>query len=183
MISETTIMELKQLAELVACRNALEQEIITITGRPAVLGNLGEYIATRIFAVNLLKNALHQAIDGFFAEGPLAPCSVNIKWYAMREGVLDITPGFLPDFYLVFTGPPPTPTSGLRLRARPWKLACVYLFDAGELVDDLDLRGVRVGVASSVRKELWEAAEIYPRPMNDRYPLSDQQRELLALFK
>jgi hypothetical protein len=182
MIPETTVNELKQLAELIACRNQLEKEISVIVGRPAALGPLGEYVAARIFPIKIVKSASHQAIDGFFSEGPLAPCSVNVKWYAMRDGILDITPGFLPDYYLVLSGPPPSVTAGLGLRARPWNLASVHLFDAAELVDDLDLRGVRVGPASSVRKELWDAAEIYPRANSSRYHLTYQQCELLSLF-
>jgi hypothetical protein len=182
MIPESTVNDLKQLAELIACRNQLEKEISAITGRPAALGNLGEYVAERVFPIKIVKSASHQAIDGFFSEGPLAACSVNVKWYAVREGILDITPGFLPDYYLVMVGPPPSATAALGLRTRPWKLASVHLFDAAELVDDLELRGVRTGPASSVRKELWEAAEIYPRARSRRYILSAQQYELLGLF-
>lgn len=36
-------------------------------------------------------------------------------------------------------------------------------------------------VATSVRKELWEAAEVFPR-QNPEYPLTAGQRELLGLF-
>jgi hypothetical protein len=182
MIPEATINELKQLAELIACRNQLEKEISAIIGRPAALGHLGEYIASRVFPIKLVKSASHQAIDGFFYEGPLSACSVNVKWYAMREGILDITPGFLPDYYLVLVGPPPTATAALGLRTRPWKIFSVHLFDAAELVDDLELRGVRIGIASSVRKELWDAAEVYPYANSSRYSLCSQQCELLNMF-
>lgn len=57
----------------------------------------------------------------------------------------------------------------------------VYLFDAAAVVAELRARGRRIGTASSVRDELWEAAEIYPRH-NQSFPLSSEQRELLALF-
>lgn len=179
---DPNIDELRRLAGLIARRNALETEISAITGRPALLGHLGEFVAARIFPIRLIKSAAHQAIDGYFYQGELAPCSVNIKWYAMREGVLDITPGFLPDFYLILVGPPPTATAALGLRNRPWKIAGVHLFDANELVDTLEMRGVRVGIASSVRRELWEAAEIYPRAICERYRISPEQRRLLDLF-
>ena len=182
MIPESTVNDLKQLAELVACRNQLEKEISAILGQPAALGNLGEYVASRVFPIKLVKSTSHQAIDGFFSEGPLAPCSVTVKWYAMRDGTLDIIPGFLPDYYLVMAGPPPSATAALGLRPRPWKLNSVHLFDAAELVDDLELRGVRVGAASSVRRELWDASEIYPHSNNSRYTLCAQQCELLDLF-
>jgi hypothetical protein len=42
-------------------------------------------------------------------------------------------------------------------------------------------RGLKIGVASSVRAQHWEAAEIYPRH-NPAFPLTEEQRDLLALF-
>jgi hypothetical protein len=98
MTSDTNQTELQRLAELIQCRNQIEQDISMLTGRPAALGHLGEYIAARVFPIHLTKNAAHQSIDGYFFQGPLSPCSVNIKWYAVREGLLDIIPGFLPDY-------------------------------------------------------------------------------------
>jgi len=183
MTSEMDQNELQKLAELVQCRNRVEREISALIGRPAVLGNLGEYIAARIFSIRLTKNAAHQSIDGYFSEGPLAPCSVNIKWYAVREGVLVIIPGFLPDFYLVLVGPPPTLTAQLQIRSRPWLIKSVHLFDVNRLVDNLEERGVRVGAASSVRRELWEAAEIFPNPKCKLYPVSTEQYHLLKLYQ
>lgn len=173
---------LRRLAELIAIRNRLESEISAITGKPALIGHLGEFVASHIFPIHITRNASHQAIDGYFYQGELAPCSVNVKWYIQREGVVDITPGFLPDYYLILVGPPPTATAALGLRNRPWKIAGVHLFDANELVDTLEVRGVRVGIASSVRRNLWEAAEIYPGNHSDRYRITLQQRELLDLF-
>lgn len=174
--------ELHRLADLISCRNQLEAEISAITGRPALLGQLGEYIASRIFPIRLIKNASHKAFDGYFFQGELAPCSVNIKWYAMREGLVDISPGFLPDYYLILVGPPPSATAALGLRNRPWKICGAHLFDANELVDALEMRGVRVGIASSVRRDLWDAAEIYPNAVSDRYRISPEQRALLDMF-
>ncbi len=174
---------LQTLAALIHRRNELEKEISAVIQRPVTLNYLGEYIATRIFPIRVIKNAAHPAIDGYFYEGPLASCSVNIKWYAMREGTLDITPGFLPDYYLILAGPLPSATAQLGLRSRPWLIASAHLFDACALVDDLEERGVRVGPASSVRRELWDAAEIYPRPNNPLYLLNNEQRNLLELFR
>jgi hypothetical protein len=154
-----------------------------LTGRPAALGHLGEYIAARVFPIHLTKNAAHQSIDGYFFQGPLSPCSVNIKWYAVREGLLDIIPGFLPDYYLVLAGPLPTLTAQLQIRSRPWKVNSVHLFDANDLVDNLEERRVRVGASSSVRRELWEASEIYPKANCALYPLSSIQYNLLKLYQ
>lgn len=101
----------------------------------------------------------------------------------MREGILDITPGFLPDYYLILAGPLPSVTAQLGLRSRPWLIHSIHLFDACALVDDLEERGLKVGPASSVRRELWDAAEIYPRPNDALYSLTDEQRSLIELFK
>lgn len=183
MTSDGSMNELQKLAELIHCRNQVESDISKLVGRPAALGNLGEYIAERVFSIRLTKNAAHQSIDGYFSQGPLAPCSVNIKWYAIREGMLDILPGFLPDYYLVLAGPTPSLTSQLQIRSRPWKICSVHLFDANQLVDNLEERGVRVGAASSVRRDLWEAAEIYPSANCSLYLLSSVQQNLLKLYQ
>ena len=65
---------------------------------------------------------------------------------------------------------------------RPWTIVSVHLFDASELAGDLRKRGVKVGVASSVRQVLWQEAEIYPQQRNCRLLLTPGQREMLALF-
>ena len=65
---------------------------------------------------------------------------------------------------------------------RPWTIVSVHLFDASELAGDLRKRGLKVGVASSVRQVLWQEAEIYPQQRNCRLVLTPGQREMLALF-
>ena len=100
---------------------------------------------------------------------------------AKREGVLDITPDVLPDFYLVMTGPP-APAMSSRGRARPWLIESVHLFEARRLIDALTGRRVKIGVATSVVQQLWADAEIYPNPMNTELPLGERQANLLALF-
>lgn len=49
------------------------------------------------------------------------------------------------------------------------------------VVADLRARGRKIGVASSVRAELWAAAEIYPRH-NLAFNVTAEQRELLELL-
>ena len=44
-------------------------------------------------------------------------------------------------------------------------------------------RGVKIGVATSVRQYLWDEAEVYPTPKNARLMLSEEQREFLAHFQ
>ncbi len=95
--------DLTQLADLIKKRNLLEREITALVGRPAEIGHIGEYIASRVFHIALEESASHKSIDGRFRDGPLKDRTVNIKWYARREGLLDITPDALPDCYLVLT--------------------------------------------------------------------------------
>jgi hypothetical protein len=97
--------ELAEIASLIKQRNAVEQEITALTGRPAAIGHLREYIAAEIFHIALVDSASEKTIDGHFQMGPLIGRSVNIKWYAMQEGLLDITPTLQPDYFLVLAGP------------------------------------------------------------------------------
>lgn len=174
--------DLERLAELVRTRNAVEREIAAIVGRPALVGHVGEFIASRVFGIALEASAAQRAIDGHFREGGLAGLSVNIKWYTRREGMLDLRPDALPDFFLVLAGPKTEPASS-RGTVRPWVIETVFLFDAAELVADLQSRGVKVGVASSVRQDLWQAAEIYPTQRKERLVLTAEHRRRLALFR
>ena len=173
--------DLLQLSKLIKTRNQLEEEITAIIGRPALIGHIGEYIASKIFAIDLEESASQKSIDGHFTMDPLRGYSVNIKWYGKYESILDITPDALPDFYLVLTGAKSSAMSS-RGQTRPWLIKSVYLFDAPELFAALRKRGVKIGIATSVRQQHWQEAEIYPGQRNDRLLLSDGQRRLLALF-
>jgi hypothetical protein len=66
---------------------------------------------------------------------------------------------------------------------RPWVIEAVYLFDAQELVRALQSGRVKLGIASSVRQQLCNEAEICPTQRNGRLALSAEQRTLLALFR
>ena len=173
--------ELQRVAALVAERNAVDAEIGTITGRPVVAGHLGEWIAAQVFDIALERSAVAKGIDGRFASGPLAGRTVNVKWYAKREGNLDLADDSDADFYLVMTGPRAAPVSS-RGGTRPLRITAVYLFAIPELLAELRARGVQIGVAASVRVGDWEAAEIFPRQANRALLLSDDQREALRLF-
>ena len=170
------------LADLVKKRNALETEITGLIDRPAAIGHIGEYIAARIFDIDLNKSASAKASDGHFRSGPLEGRSVNIKWYAMREGLLDVTSDRSLHYYLVLAGPQSSSMTS-RGRARPWTIDSVYLFNVRCLDDQLLLRKVKRGVACSVAQELWEQAELYPDQRNPELVLSSEQRQQLALFK
>jgi hypothetical protein len=141
-------------------------------------GHLGEWIAARIFSIDLESSASSAAIDGRFAAGPLAGRTVNIKWYLKREGLLDVTESVLLDYYLVMTGPAALATHS-RGSTRPWVIESVYLFDARQLLTELRNRRVKVGLASSVVSAQWTAAEIYPRQRNPALSVSPDQTALL----
>jgi len=172
---------LEQLAEAIKRRNAAEREIAQIIGRPGQLGHVGEYVASHILGIDLAQSAVNKAIDGRFAGGILKDRSVDIKFYATMEGLLDISQSILPDYYLVLTGPK-APAISSRGTTRPWLISYVYLFEAKALVSQLKLRPVKIGVAASIAKQLWDAAELYPVPRNRLFTLSEEQRTMLALF-
>ena len=174
--------DLDRLAELVKERNLLEREITALIDRPAQIGHIGEYIASRIFRIALVESASHKAIDGHFSDSPLKGCSVNIKWYALHEGLLDVTPDSLPDQYLVLSGPKSGVMSS-RGRVRPWTIDGVFLFDAHSLISNLRTRGVELGIACSVAQQYWQEAEVYPNQRNTALLLSDEQRRQLSLFR
>lgn len=172
---------LDRLATLLTEMNSIGNRISEITQRPATIGHTGEYIASTIFDIELEESAAAKGIDGHFRSGQLAGKSVNIKWYSNLEYLLDITPQTLPDYYLVMTGPKGQAVSS-RGGIRPWLINYVFLFNAAELVIELNARGVKVGVASSVRKHEWQAAEIYPNKRSMVYRLSDEQMAKILTF-
>jgi hypothetical protein len=173
--------DLIRLAKLIKSRNAIANDITTIIGRPALIGHVGEYIASAIFEIVLEKSASHKGSDGHFMGGALAGCTVNIKCYPKQEGILDVNPVNFPDYYLVLAGPKSGAVSSRGI-VRPWVIKSVFLFDASKLIDILRKRGVKIGIATSVIGQLWDNAEIYPTQRNNKLTLSNEQRSLLDLF-
>ena len=172
--------QLQELADLIRARNAVARQITTITGRPASLGHLGEYIAGAVFDVALEASASNRGHDGQFRSGPLQGQTVNVKWYSRQQGLLDMRADAVPDQYLVLTGPAAPPSSS-RGKDQPWAIDSVFLFDARQLVEVLLERGTKVGIATSVRRDAWRRAEVYPA-VSDAMPLSEEQRVALRTF-
>ena len=170
---------LERLATLIAQRNAVDREVAAILGRPALQGHFGEFVASRVFGIALHDSAVQKESDGVFIDGPLAGRSVEIKFYAKREGVLDMKTAEQPDYYLVLTGPR-SAAENSRGTTRPWVIESVYLFDGPKLARSVT---GKIGVATSVRAHLWEEAEIYPRENPALLRLTQAQRDLLALFR
>lgn len=167
--------DLERLAELVRIKNNADAAIAELIGRPSSPGNIGEFVAARVFAVQLMTSGSHPGYDGVFTAGPLADKTVNIKTYSRHESVLDISPHPC-DCYLVLTGP-----AG-QARVLPWVIDSVFLFQREELLAVLTARGVKIGAATSITKAGWEAARVFPPPQAPRLQLSDSQVAQLALF-
>jgi hypothetical protein len=172
--------QLESLAQLLRERNVIDSHIGDLLGRPMTSGHAGEWIAARVFDIQLEASASAAAIDGKFRSGPLAGRTTNVKWYLKREGLLDMTTAPQLEYYLVLAGPKGTVRDPKTLR--PWVIRSVHLFDAAPLLAEQAARNVKVGVASSVTETQWTAADIYPIPRNPPLVLTQSQRDQLALF-
>lgn len=135
--------ELECLAGLIRVKNEADRAIAQLIARPCTPGNIGEFVAAKVFAIRLSTTGVQPGYDGEFEEGPLAGKTVNVKAYSRQEYVLDISPHPC-DYYLVLTGPPG------QAQVLPWVIHSVFLFDQKELLGKLRSGGVKIGVATSV---------------------------------
>ena len=165
---------LEKLADLLSEMNAIGEKVSAITQRPASRGHTGEYIAAEIFDIELEESANAKGFDGRFRSGNLAGRTVNVKWYGKLEYMLDINPDALPDFFLVMTGPKALEMTS-KGGVRPWLIDYVFLFNAAELMIELNARGVKIGIATSVQKHEFQAAEIFPNKRSMVYRMTDDQ--------
>jgi hypothetical protein len=167
--------EIEQLADLVHAKNEADRRVAALIGRPALSGNIGEFVAASVFGISLMSSGAHPGYDGVFQNEPLAGKTVNIKTYSRHESALDISPHAC-DYYLVLTGP-----AG-QAKIRPWVIESVFLFDRERLVAKLASMDVKIGVATGVRKADWEDARIYPMNPASPLQLTSRQTRLLRLF-
>ena len=167
--------DLDRLAGLVRIKNNADAAIAELIGRPSAPGNIGEFGAARVFAIQLMPSGSHPGYDGVFTVGPLDGKTVNIKTYSRHESVLDLSPHPC-DYYLVLTGP-----AG-QARVLPWVIDSVFLFERERLLTTLTARKVKIGIATSVRKADWEAARVFPPQQAPPLQLSKSQLTQLALF-
>ncbi len=172
--------ELIQISNAIKERNQITNKIANTINRPALIGHIGEYLASKIFNITLESSASRKSIDGYFNDGVLSEKSVNIKWYSTRQNLLDMTRNELPDFYLVMTGPKSKAitSKGMSL---PWTIESVFLFDAKNLFQSINDK-VKIGYATSVRNIYWDESEIYPVNRNKILELSRLQKKQLSLF-
>ena len=173
--------DLERLAELIAVPNSVAKEIAAIVGRPALVGHLGEFIASHVFDIELEESATVPGVDGHFCTGRLAGKSVNVKGYPKREGLMDLKDAGGPDYYLGLAGPRRAAISS-RGSTRPWVVDSVYMFDSEARLATLRERGVKIGVATSVAEPIWAGAEVHPASISDDLRLSAEQVELLSMF-
>lgn len=167
--------ELQHLADLVHKKNEVDGAIAQLIERPALAGNIGEYVAARVFGIDLERSGSHAGYDGVFRDPPLGGKTVNVKTYSRNEWILDFS-GHHCDYYLVMTGPPGP------AQDRAWIVDTVYLFDTAELLTKLRSRRVKIGVATSVLLEDWEDARIFPARSGAPLRLTKAQVAALKLF-
>lgn len=173
---------LAHIAALLRERNNIDASIAKVIDRPVTAGHLGEWIAAKIFDIELEESAANQGFDGHFRSGALRGHTVNIKWYMKRSGLLDTTEFQDLDYYLVLTGPPSAAGSSRGI-SRPWCIQAVFVFAAGEVLAGQLARGVRPGIASSVIRKYWDAAEIYPQPRDPVLAVTTEQVQMLRMFE
>ena len=171
---------LRALAALLRVRHSIDDEIAALIGTTPTPGHIGEAVAAAVFDIELAASGVNPGFDGVFRSGPLAGRTVNVKAYAERTGLLDISPHPC-DSYLVLMGPPRA--SSEKGRSLPFRVEQVFLFDIVALKASLVAAGVGVGIASSPRKAFWEAARLYPEAASGLpLTLDDRTLGLLGLF-
>ncbi len=140
------------LADLLRERNHIDEQIAG-----------GEWISEQTLGVKLHDSAIHPASDGHFTQPPFAGRTVQVKTYLTRTNVLDMNkPGQpQPDYYLAITGPKSSSGTS-RGCTHPFVLREVFLFETAPLVQRLEGRVKNIGTSTSVRKQEWEDARIYP---------------------
>ena len=111
--------QIVRIAELLRARDSIDAEIAVITGRLMTSGHLGEWIASRVFDIELEPSAAAAAMDGWFRSGAFGGRTVSVKWYLKREGLLDMSSSPVLDYYLVLAGPASAAASS-RGSIRPW---------------------------------------------------------------
>ncbi len=179
------MIDLQGLASYTKIRNVVDGEISGTIGRPSRAGHTGEYVAAAIFDIELEANANHTTLDGQFRSGSVARRSVNVEFGTRKNGMMNLVASTdaqqHPDYYLVLTGSGMGTVSAKGLGA-PWVIRQVLLFESADLLSQLAVKGVKLGVGTRVSSTLWKAATIYPEPRNPTLTLTMQQQKALRLF-
>jgi hypothetical protein len=177
--------DLAALSQLLRERANIDHRIAKLIGRPAHSGHIGEYIAAAIFDISLHESATHKGSDGVFNSGMLVGKTVNIKLYSKHAGLLDVVSSTdisaHPDAYLVMVGGRSAALSSKGMTA-PISIEAVYLLESRNLLKELVERGVKLGIATSVRAPEWNNAMVYPESNNPALVLTAEQKASIALF-
>ena len=173
--------DLVELARLLDERNEVDSKIARIVGMSARIGDVGEYIAARVFEIKLHESRSAKGSDGIFVGGQFKGRTVNVKFYTDSGNGLDLKPPGSTEFYLVFSGG--GKEMGMKGVSRPLTIDSIYIFDESALMGKLLARGVKIGEPTSLRNEDWDEAELYPRSRSPVYRLIDDQRRMLKLFE
>ncbi|MEU2614518.1 hypothetical protein ABZ570_23480 [Micromonospora sp. NPDC007271] len=144
--------KLQQLAAPLRARDDLDARIAALTGRSARPGDIGEFIAAQVFDIDLAGIATQAGHDGRFRSGPLAGRTVNVKTYGDAFTGIGISPHPC-DVYLIFSGP--RRPLGI-VRHHQWRISAAYLFETRRLLETLNNRGVKIGIATSIRRGIWK---------------------------
>ncbi len=164
------------LAVLLRDRNAIDAKIASLIGRPVFAGHIGEFIAARVFDIEMNTSATAKGHDGVFRSGPHTGKTVNVKMHAAHSGLLDMSVADPPDLYLVVAGPS-VPAATSRGTHRPLVIESVFLLSHEELLAS----GVKPGIAASVRKAIWTKGCVFPSA-SEEFPIAEEQKEILRLF-
>jgi hypothetical protein len=167
-----------ELADLLRHRDELDHQIGHIVGHCARPGDVGRIIAAHVFDIRLAESATVPGHHGWFRSGPLGGRTVNIKTYGDARAGIDI--GLHPcDTILVLSGP----RRQTSVQHRGWGVSAAYLFETDRLLATLRNRGVKLGVATCLRKADLDAVQVFPF-VGPQAPitLSDRQKALLSFF-
>jgi len=93
--------QLAAIAGLLWQRNAIDEAIASMIKRPMASGHLGEWIAAKVFGIELEQSEVTAGIDGRFRGGPLEGRTVNVKWYLKQEGLLDMSESSALDYLVL----------------------------------------------------------------------------------
>lgn len=174
------MQDINTLAKLLKERNNLDKQISKLITRPATQGHIGEFIASKIFDIKLEGPANNKGFDGHFKSGK----TVDVKFYGKQERMLGINQNqetLPPDYFLVLTGPCSSATSS-KGQSRLCVIDHVYLFEGKTLLEQIKKRNVKISSATSVTKNQWETAEIYPFERNKELNITKAQQVLLSMF-
>lgn len=180
----TTVNDLTHLADLIRIRNFVNSSISKIINHPAEVGHIAEYLLGKILDIELHDAANIKATDGIFRTGALAGKSVNVKYRAAQNRLLNLEevldPSLHAHFYLAVQGPK-SPSKRSAGRELPFLIDSMYLFESTVLIPRITKPG-QEHLGRFVPTALWQEAMVYPEQINQALILTDEQKAALTLF-